>query len=82
MSFVDDILRRQKELEKEHTHYFSPMVADMFSVILRQGTTRTDLERMKRELNFLIGVVDYFNSSLNPPDDKPATDDESKENDQ
>lgn len=64
---VDKILKKQKELEAEKRRCFSPMFAKFISEIAVSGYTRSRLESMKEELQFLIDFIDTLetNTKLN-----------------
>lgn len=60
---VDEILKKQKELEAEKRRCFSPMFAKFISEIAVSGYTRSKLESMKEELQFLIDFIDTLKIS-------------------
>lgn len=62
-NFVDEILKKQKEREAEKRRCFSPMFAKFIAEIAVSGYTRSNLESMKEELQFLIAFINTLETN-------------------
>ena len=62
-NFVEEILKKQKELEAEKRRCFSPMFAKFIAEIAVSGYTRSNLESMKEELQFLIDFINTLETT-------------------
>ena len=63
INFVEEILKKQKELEAEKRRCFSPMFAKFIAEIAVSGYTRSNLESMKEELQFLIDFINTLETT-------------------
>lgn len=62
-NFVEEILKKQKEREAEKRRCFSPMFAKFIAEIAVSGYTRSNLESMKEELQFLITFINTLETN-------------------